>query len=69
MHLLTILPIVGPGVVFLLGLSPLAVYGNAPASTAVVVGLLLTAAGWWSSRRILRRAATATPLRRPASRA
>jgi len=69
MHLLTILPIVGPGVVFLLGLSPREVYGNAPALTAVVVGLLLTAAGWWSSRRILRRAAAATPLRRPASRA
>ncbi|QIM22798.1 hypothetical protein G7075_19400 [Phycicoccus sp. HDW14] len=56
MRLLTLLPLGGPLVGVLLGLSPTTLYGSAPARAAAGVGLVLTASGWWWSRSLVRRA-------------
>lgn len=68
MYLLTALPIAGPVVVVVLGMSPQEVYAAPLAIVLVVVGLVLTAIGWLVSRAILRRAARPTVLTRPAVR-
>lgn len=65
MHLLTALPVIGPGVVILLGLPPGEVYGGALGMGAVLVGLALTGLGWLVSRGILWRAARPSVVRRP----
>ncbi|XVX20876.1 type II secretion system F family protein [Actinomycetota bacterium] len=57
MWLLTLLPAVGPGVGWLLGLSPQELYGSSAAAPAcLAAGVGLTVVGWWWSRRLLRRA-------------
>lgn len=65
MHLLTALPVIGPGVVVLLGLPPGEVYGGVLGVGVVLVGLALTGLGWLVSRGILRRAARPSVVRRP----
>ncbi|MCE1179688.1 MAG: type II secretion system F family protein [Micrococcales bacterium] len=57
MWLLTLLPAVGPGVGWLLGMSPGELYGSsAAAPVCLAAGIVLTLAGWWWSRRLLARA-------------
>ncbi len=56
MRLLTLLPLGGPLVGLLLGLSPAELYGSVAARAAAVLGLALTAAGWWWSRGLVGRA-------------
>lgn len=65
MALLTVLPIAGPGVVLVLGLSPAQVYGSGLAMGLFILGSCLTGAGWVVSRSILRRAMRPTVLVRP----
>ncbi|MGG5259732.1 hypothetical protein [Phycicoccus avicenniae] len=55
MALLTALPLAGPFVGLLLGVSPSALYGSVPARAAAVLGVLLTVAGWAWGRRLVRR--------------
>lgn len=56
MGLLTALPLAGPLVGLLLGVSPAELYGSEAARASAAVGLLLTAAGWWWGRSLVRRA-------------
>lgn len=56
MRLLTLLPLGGPLVGLLLGLSPADLYGSVTARAAAVLGLALTTAGWWWSRGLVGRA-------------
>jgi tight adherence protein B len=56
MRLLTLLPLGGPVVGLLLGLSPGELYGSLAARAAAVLGLGLTAVGWWWSRGLVGRA-------------
>ncbi len=58
---LTLLPLAGPGVAFLLGIGPGELYSSVPALTAVVLGLLLLAVGRWWCARMVRGLARARP--------
>jgi len=50
---LTLLPLAGPGVAFLLGIGPGELYSGVPALGSVVLGLLLLAVGrWWCARMV-----------------
>lgn len=56
MRLLTLLPLGGPLVGLLLGLSPADLYGSLAARAAAALGVCLTVAGWWWSRGLVGRA-------------
>ena len=56
MRLLTALPLGGPLVGLLLGVTPADLYGSVPAQGAAAVGLVLTVLGWAWARRTIGRA-------------
>lgn len=50
---LSLLPVIGPGVALLLGISPAELYGSAPAVSSVAVGgLFLVVGRWWCARMV-----------------
>ncbi len=67
MGLLTTLPLLGPAVGLLVGVSPDRLYGSGAARAGAVAGLLLTAAGWAWARRVLQRAGRAATVGRRAA--
>jgi tight adherence protein B len=57
MRLLALLPLAGPVVGWVFGISPASLYaGSAPATASLAVGLGLAAAGWWWGRALVARA-------------
>ncbi len=65
MAVLTLLPLVGPLAVVLVGLDPRGVYLSSPVGlVAAVGGVVLTGAGWVTARWIVRRAGRPARLRR-----
>ena len=63
MSVLTLLPLVGPAIGLLFGLSPVDLYGRSPAATvSLVTGVVLGGLGWAWSRAILRRALRPEPV-------
>ncbi len=56
MLLLSALPLAGPAVALLVGLSPGRLYDSTAARLLGAAGLLVTALGWWWARGLLRRA-------------
>jgi tight adherence protein B len=57
MRLLALLPLAGPAVGLVFGISPASLYaGSVPATASLAVGLGLAGAGWWWSRALVERA-------------